>query len=180
MNSISSSAFRCSPRRVESLRAAEVWLVSTLRLAVCNIRLQSPTSELYEQGFEAANLPMPLADALYAGLQILIVSSPEIIDVRHLGGRELSSDEERLMMLIHALQHGDEFSARRVTRDWLPPSAARLVVSHLSALAQGMLLAGLRISAPPGMMSSCPMMSLVTRRLDELENGTPEQPFWLN
>ena len=155
-------------------------MISSMRLAACNIRLQSRTSELYEQGFEAANLPTPLADALYAGLEILVVSSPEIVDIRHLGGREISADEERLMLLIHALQYGDEFSARRVTRDWLPPSAARLVVSHLAALAQGMLLAGLRIPAPPGMMSSCPMMSLVTRRLDELENGTPEQPFWLN
>jgi hypothetical protein len=182
MNSMSSSAFRCPPRRVESLRAAEVWLLSSLRLAAYNIRLRSRACENYKQGFVAANLPACLGDALYAGLEILIVSSPEIVDVRHLGGRELAGDEERLMSLIHALQHRDEFSARRVIREWLPPSAARLVLAHFSALGEGMLLAGLRIPAPPGVISSCPMLSLAVRRLDELEHGvpSPEFPHWIN
>lgn len=154
-------------RCVAALRASEGWVLTCLRLATEEARNGTGNAPTCDEGLAVAGLPPLAAEALRAAIGIMTTAALRYIDVRNLGSSEVSRDEERFLLVVHALQHGDEFTGRRILRDWLAPAGARLVLLYLETVGAAMICAGLRVPAPP--MSGCPMVSLAKRRLAEME-----------
>jgi hypothetical protein len=168
-----------SGRLISSLRAAEAWLLCSLRLVAASYRGHVSLT-VCEQGFIAAHIPLPVCSAFKAAIDIIAVSMRCQLDFRQPDDYEISADEERFLGTVRALQNNDEFSAARFLRPWLPPAAVRLVLAHLDTLASGMNLVGLRLAKLHH--PACPMYALAQRRLSELDNGFEAipQPVWLN
>lgn len=166
-------------RSVSSLRSAEAWLLCTLRLGMSRYDPNCGGAFFYEQGFIAARLPENVSEDFGAALGMIRSAAGDPLDIRSPPENDLSADEEAFLATIHALQQGDEFTARRLTTGWVSPHRIAAMLRNLAALAEGMLGVGLRIPSRWQVML-CPALSLAARRLTE-NDGVLEldgQPEW--
>jgi hypothetical protein len=69
-------------------------------------------------------------------------------EIRCLRSEWMGRHERHMLSAIAALQHGDEFTARRLLRDWLDPEAVSSVAKHAVIWAQSARAARLLLAAP--------------------------------
>jgi hypothetical protein len=154
-------------RRLCTLATAELFLLCSLRLTAQATRDGRRTNPAYRQGFESARLGAVHAERLAAAVNIIYVAGARAFDVRPPRCGDVSPDEELMIRTVRLLQEEDEFSARRMIWQFLPPSAARVVLQHLDGLAIGMVRAGLALPDFRTSRSTCPAEALAARRLAE-------------
>lgn len=172
-----------SPRHLCTLTTPELFLLCSLRLSAQTAGSLRRVDAAYREGFERARLTPVHADRLLAAMRVIRMSA-RTFDVRHPQCPEVSADEETVLQTTRLLQEEDEFSARRLAWRLLPPSAARLVIEHLDALAIGMTRAGLMLPDFRESTQTCPAAALAARRLAETTGrgagADAPEPLWIN
>lgn len=172
-------------RRLASLTTPELFLLCSLRLAADAVRNRRKTHAAYQEGFDRARLTPVLAERLSAAMVVIHVAAARSVHVHPLQCGEISPDEDLLLRLVRLLQEEDEFSARRLAWQLLPPGAARVALDHLDALAIGMTRAGLHLPDFRPTAPTCPAEALAARRLAEsagfkTARGETSDVLWMN
>ncbi len=169
-----------STRRLCSLSTPELFVLCSLRLILQAIREGREIDAHCREGFEIARLSMAHAQHLAAAARIMDTAAGRPLDMRGTRCAEVGQDEELVLQVLLLLQHENEFGARRVLWKVLPPAAARIVISHLDAVALGMVRAGLLLPQFPYALRPCPAEALAARRLGAPADPALAETFWLN
>jgi len=155
-------------RRVCQLKTAELFVLYSMRLAARMVRESNACEDDYERGFLAAKLTPGHGDHLMMAMRMIGLTALAPVHVHRVKCHDISSDENQLLNVVAALQHNDEFTAQRLLRALMPPTAARRALMHFETLASGLAAAGLALPPRnPIAPDACPMVALALRRLSE-------------
>jgi len=134
------------PRRLAAIGFSEQFIVWAARSWIAHLDRGGTDLAHLRHGFALAGAQDALVP-LDGLLGVVAATARRRLDFRCLRCAEVGRDEEVLIEILAAIQHGRPSACRRGLDSWLPPAAAR--IAHACALRLGFAMRSARLTLPP-------------------------------
>jgi len=143
-----------APVSVSDLRTSEQFVLCNIRLWWNATGMDAPCARaLVRNGFTAANLSRAAHESFEQFMTIMDAAASPRPDIHAAVSSNMSEDEACLLSLVSLCQDGQNGHAIMLLKQWLPPTAYRVSLTHVVNFAGAAALEGLvlpsRVKVPP-------------------------------